>query len=224
MLPGVGWHVVIDLDGEELQPYLQFDFLDIVLHENGKQEAELLIHHEILAFAFLSKEVLELLFSNFYFVKSSNQNYISQIIWQIQKRMPQVLIRTLCVLNPNLARINQTLDLLNVVHHKVAVHFLNKNGLHHDRLQLVQKHLTHRIHVGFSTKNAQLCIVLHSKNLIDQQLSVVVEINIVPLVHSEVLEGSLLVAYEFTDEIFRDLNPVNLKLIERVFNSVTRVQ
>lgn len=80
MLARISRHVVEYLHSKMFVPDLQLDPLNVVLQIDREQEAQLLIHHVVLALSLLPKEALKLALGDSYLVKRSDEDDISQIV------------------------------------------------------------------------------------------------------------------------------------------------
>jgi hypothetical protein len=76
-----------DLDVTKLPFNLDLYSLDIVFHKYWKQETQLLIDQVVLFLPPLSHKSLKLLLCNSDFLESTNENYISQVVWKIKERV-----------------------------------------------------------------------------------------------------------------------------------------
>ena len=124
------------------------------------------------------------------------------------------------MLDANFARVHEALDLLDVVHHKVAVDLLDQDGLHHYGLEFVEEHLADSVDVGFASEDAQMSEVVHWEDLVHKQFPVIEEVDIVTQVHPEVLQSPFLVAHKFANEVLWHLNSLDLELVEGILNSM----
>ena len=69
-----------------------------------------------------------------------------------------------------------------------------------------------------------MCELIHVKYLVNQKLSVVKKVYVIVWITSEILQRTLLIPYKFSNEIFRNLNSLNIKLIQCVIYSILCVQ
>jgi len=69
-----------------------------------------------------------------------------------------------------------------------------------------------------------MCELIHVKYLVNQKLSVVKKVYVIVWITSKILQRTLLIPYKFSNEVFRNLNSLNIKLIQCVIYSILCVQ
>ena len=143
----------------------------------------------------------------------------------MEERVAQVFHQSLlvCLLYANLTGINKWFDVFDKVHHKGAVHFLDKNGSHHNLVQLLHQYLGHLYNVVAFAEDSETCHLVHVEDVINEQILVVVKLNFILWQVSNGLEELLLIANELSYKILGHLYPQKLKLIERILYFVVRM-
>jgi len=149
----------------------------VVLHEDGHQQAELLVHYVLLSL--FAEEAAKLALSHGDFFSSPDKNYVSKVVRKEQEGVAKVFPDTLILLDPHLARVNDRLDLFHVVHQEVAVDLLDQDALHLYRLKTLHQNLAYSGHILLPPKDPQVSEVIHLEDVIYKKLFVVVEVYLV---------------------------------------------
>ena len=137
VLARISWSVM-----EHLYRFAKFPInislvaFNVLLNKYRQDKAQLLIDRVtiIFSFSFLPQERQQLLLSNLNFFISSYEDYIPQVVWQIQKWMPQIFPYSLVLLDSYFAGVDKGLDFFHICHDEIAVNLLYQNRLHHDGL------------------------------------------------------------------------------------------